>query len=272
LAKRLRLKETHQLDSHTVLVVSGVDDEQVVDALGIYLVALLAGVVRTNLRLSTALLVRTPDGQAQLATDVEKRLTPPASGWTVEDFNQNVRNPWIAECVGHALLAVRQRAVTPCLSGPVAAMTVPHANPTQQGLDLFAFYDDDGLPALAIGEAKATERNGGGRLTEATGFFRQVARGERDVDIRMQVVGLTEALGEELQRGLSGAFWHERSCYLPVIAHGDEMNLGRRRPALEAIPRPASQKRVISCRPSDYAGFFSAVADAMRSAVAVVNP
>jgi hypothetical protein len=274
LASDLQLRESYTHDSHTVLTVSGVGEQAVIDALGLYLVGLLAGIVRTNLRLSAELLDRTPEGRAQLAADVEARLTPPegASPYTVEHFVADVRDPWIAEGMGHAILAVRNRAETPCLNGAVAAITVPHGKPSQQGLDLFAIYDEEGLPAVALGEAKATLENGSARLTEAISFFRAVEAGKRDVDIRMQVVLLREALDESLQRGLSGSFWRERACYLPLIAHGDDLDMSVRRPALLALDRPATHKRVIHCRPDDYSHFFSAVAAAMRRAVSTVNP
>jgi len=273
LAADLILREAHTPESHTALTISGLEREAVVDSIGLYLVGLLAGIVRTNLQLSAALLDVTPEGQAQLEADVEARLTPPsgASTWVVQHFDADVRNPWIAEGIGHAILAVRNRAETVCLSGPVVAMTVPHAKPSQQGLDLFAIYDDDGLPAIAIGEAKATLDNGSGRLTESIAFFRAVEAGDRDIDIRMQVVLLREALDEPFQEGLSGSFWHQRACYLPLIAHGDNVDMSAPRPALRAIPRRAGLKRVIHCHPADYAQFFEDVATAMRRAVVTMN-
>lgn len=270
----LMLHEAYAHDSHIALSVSGLSEQTVIDALGLYLVGLMAGIVRTNLKLSAALLDRTPGGRAQLAADVKARLTPPldAPPRARERFVADVRDPWIAEGIAHAILAVRNRAETPCLSGTVAAITVPHSKPSQQGLDLFAIYDDDGLPAIALGEAKATLENGSARLTEAIGFFRKVEAGDRDVDIRMQVVLLREALDESLQLELSGSFWRERACYLPLIAHGDEVDMSASRPALLAIARPAAQKRVIHCRPADYVQFFEAVAKAMRQAVTTINP
>jgi hypothetical protein len=274
LAADLELREAHTHDSHIALSVSGLAEPAVIDALGLYLVGLLAGIVRTNLRLSAALLDRTPEGRAQLASDVEARLTPPdgASPYAVEHFVADVRDPWIAEGIGHVILAVRNRVETLCLSGAVAAITVPHGKPSQQGLDLFAIYNEEGMPAIALGEAKATRENGSARLTEAISFFRTVEAGDRDVDIRMQVVLLREALDESLQQELSGSFWRQRACYLPMIAHGDDLDMSAARPALLAIARPATHKRVIYCRPDDYTRFFNAVAAAMRRSVPTINP
>jgi hypothetical protein len=127
LAAGLMPREAHAHDSHIALSVSGLADDAVIDALGLYLVGLLAGIVRTNLRLSTALLDRTPEGRTQLAADVEALLAPPAGApaRAVEHFVADVRDPWIAEGIGHAILAIRNRAETVCLSGAVAAITVP---------------------------------------------------------------------------------------------------------------------------------------------------
>jgi hypothetical protein len=273
LAARLVLHEAHTHDSHHALVITGLEDQAVINALGLYLMGLLAGIVQTNLRLSSALLDSTPEGQEQLEADVEARLSP-VPGSTPEQadlFRMNVRDPWIAEGIGHATFAIRSRVETVCLPGPVAAMMVPHTIPSQQGLDLFAIFDEGGLPVLALGEAKATQNNGSGRLTESIAFFRTVDAGDRDLDIRLQVVLLTESLDESLQQGLSGSFWHQRAAYLPFIAHGDDVDMSQPRPGFRAIARPAAQKRVIHCRPANYPQFFDSVADAMRDALGTIN-
>ncbi|MGN6868457.1 MAG: hypothetical protein ACTHMY_08645 [Solirubrobacteraceae bacterium] len=272
LATRLVLEE-QAVETHTALIVGGLDESEVKHALALYMVALLAGMVRTTLRLTAALLDRTLEGKQRLRADVEARLSPPlGASRSQAEFNEDVRDPWIAECVGHALLAVRERVETPCVRGAVAALMVPHVKPSMQGLDLFAIYEDGGLPAMALGEAKATMNSGGSRLSEAASFFRTVANGDRDVDIRMHVTVLTESLSEELQQGLSAAFWQERASYLPVIAYGVALDVARRRPALGQIPRTAEDKRVIFCNPANYAAFFDDIAAAMRLAVDVVNP
>ena len=274
LGDELGLTVAHTLDSHTVLTASGLEEPAVIEALGLYLVALIAGVVQTTLRLSTVLLDRSPEGRQQLAADVAARITPAAGApaGSAAVFKANVRDPWIAEGIGHAMLAVRKRKATPCLSGAVAAMTVPHGKPSQQGLDLFAIYEENGLPAIALGEAKATAAGGSGRLTEAIGFFRKVQGGERDVDIRMQVVSLHDSLPANLQNGISAGFWHQRACYLPIIAHGDTVDISTSRPALQAIARSVDRKRVVYFHPSNYSGFFDRVAVSMRAAVSVINP
>ncbi|MDA0179321.1 hypothetical protein OJ997_03345 [Solirubrobacter phytolaccae] len=272
LTRLLTLTEVAAIDSHVALEVGGLADPEAVDALGMYLVALLAGIVGTDLRLSAALLEDSADAKAELMAAVVARLEPvPDAKQEIKDvFAPNVRDPWIAEGVAHALLAVRQRAVTPCVSGNVAAIAVPHPKPSQQGLDLFAIYDDAGLPALALGEAKATKNNGSGRLTEATSFFQKVHDGARDVDIRMQTVVLRPALSAQLQAGLSGAFWKTRACFLPFIAHGDQLDLARSRPGLKRIGRPVESKRVLDCHPVVYDEFFDAVDAAMRRAAAAL--
>jgi hypothetical protein len=43
-----------------------------------------------------------------------------------------------------------------CVPGRVWAATVPHDKVSKQGLDLVAVYDEEGLPALCVGESKAS--------------------------------------------------------------------------------------------------------------------
>lgn len=274
LVEHLEIRRVHDLDSHTALCLVGLDKDVVIEALGMYLVGLLAGIVRTNLKLSAVMLAQTPAGRAQLLGTVDALLQPTAdaSDEAMRVFDANVRDPWIAEAIGHALLAVRGRADTECLDGRVAAMTVPHPQPSQQGLDLFAIYDDSGLPAMALGEVKSTRANGSARLTQAIGFFHTVENGDRDVDILMQVTLLREALEPALEQGLSASFWHDRACYLPVVAHGDDVDMSAERPSLAAIDRAASHKRVIYCRPEAYTEFFDAIAAGMLRAVDTITP
>ena len=274
LVEHLEIRQVYEPNSHTALCLFGLEEDVVIEALGKYLVGLLAGIVQTNLKLSAVMLAQTPAGRAQLLGTVEALLQPTvdATDEAIRVFDANVRDPWIAEAIGHALLAVRGRADTECLNGQVAAMTVPHPQPSQQGLDLFAIYDDGGLPAMALGEVKATRANGSARLTQAIAFFRTVEDGDRDVDILMQVTLLREALEPALEQGLSASFWHDRACYLPVIAHGDDVDMSAERPLLAAIDRAASHKRVIHCRPDAYTDFFDAVAAAMVRAVDTITP
>lgn len=273
LAAELLIEQAAVKESHLALRVVGLDEPTVIEALGLYLVALLAGVVGSDLRLSTALLGETPDDREELAAEVKEMLNGNATtAAEVATYKANVRNPWIAEGLAHALLAVRQRADTLCAPGSVVAMVMPHHRTTQQGLDLFAIFDIAGLPGVAIGEAKATKNDGSARLTEAIGFFKKVSDGDRDTEIRMQVALLRPVLPDELQANLSKGFWHVRGCFLPLIAHGDDFDITAVRPALTAIARAVDDKRVLHCRPDDYDSFFDAVAQAMETAVGKVYP
>jgi hypothetical protein len=183
------------------------------------------------------------------------------------DWRDTRRNPWIAEGVGHLVLFMAGRRDTGCLAGRVAALKALHAVPTQQGLDLVAIYMLEDLPALVIGETKATKADPSGQLTEAASFFRDIEAHARDGELVADVSMLEQVLPAGVRDELGEAFWAERRTYLPLIAYGVEFDPHTERPLLRGLSPAAEHKRVVVVRLPTFHEFFDTVADAMRSAV-----
>lgn len=269
LTASVTLRQLPKVGSHTAIVADGLEAPGVAVAFGRYLVGALAGAVDIDARLSEQLLARGVDAQAELVTTVRTLVGGSNKFSTLRDvrFRDTRRNAWIAEGVVHALLVLRARTDTACLTGPVYALTEPHQIPTQQGLDAVAVYVDAGGPVVAIGESKASRRDGSGQLTEAADIFAAVDSGDYGVALRSALMSLRRVLPPSVASEVKDSLWRDHRCYLPVILHETPFNPEAERQVLAKLAPPAERRRLLALRLTDFPAFFDAVADAMRAAV-----
>jgi hypothetical protein len=146
-------------DSHVVVRVTGLEEPDCREALGVYLTGLVANVVRIDLQLANVLLGVGADADAELSKDVERLIgasnvvddtNTPVAGTITSDFRDDFRNSWIAEGIGHALVSLPETTPGPCIPGVLHALTLPHHKSSQQGLDAVAIYDDEDFLALQV--------------------------------------------------------------------------------------------------------------------------
>jgi len=265
LGKELVVEEQSPASSHCVIVVAGLEAANVRSALGCYLTASLAGVIQADARVDSALIGSSIDERDELIAAVQGLIGE--TNDIDQTFRDTRRNAWIGEGIGHALLMLRARHETALLAGGVAALKGPHPSPYRAGLDLVALYRDGQDLAFVVGEGKTTEGRGSDELTNATGLFASIDRGERELEIRLEVAALKPALPTELAERVGPAIWRERRCYLPLIVFGTPFNATGQRQALADLLPDTARKRVIVCRLEDFYGFFDSVADSMRAAV-----
>ncbi|WP_143861369.1 hypothetical protein [Nocardia amikacinitolerans] len=132
IARRVAVRELRHPTSHTAIIAEGLEQPEVTLALGRYLVAVLAGLVDIDARLSTALLGTGIDAQQELAATISE-LIGDTNTFVQESetkFRDTRRNAWIAEGVAHALLVVRARQNSDLLAGPVHALKEQHSKPS----------------------------------------------------------------------------------------------------------------------------------------------
>lgn len=272
LGKRVTLTERPPGTSHTAIEATGLDEPQVAQAFGRYAVGALAGAVDINASLQSYLLVGGVDKQQELRAEVI-RLVSSTNQFTSQArrrFRDRWRNAWIAEIATHALLVVRARIDTACLMGSVRALSQPHPRPTRQGLDSVSIYEERAVPVVAIGETKASRRNGSGQLSTACDTFDGVDAGEYGTDLRQELIALRRALEPELREKVSEVLWREQRCYLPSILHQDPFDPDAHRDRLAALVPPVPRRRVLVLRFTHFDRFFDRVSDAMRAAVTEV--
>lgn len=269
LGELVQLEAVPGPSSHTAIVATGLDDPRVSQALGRYLVGVIGGAVQHDAQLLAALLPTGPAGQADVQAAVERAVGTTNTFTTDAEikFRDGTRNAWIGEGLAHALLVVRNRIDTCCLSGRVHAISKPHDLPSMPGLDAVAVYDVGGDPFVAIGESKATDLRGLDEMRKAARMFAKIDSAVYGSALRSELGTLRQVLPVDLKDKVTDALWRDSACYLPVIVHGDPFDHMADRSWLASLSPPADRRRVLVITVPDFRGFFNAVANAMRSAV-----
>jgi hypothetical protein len=258
--------------SHTAVVAEGLDDPAVPAALGRYLLGVLAGAVQLDARLSEKYMLSGVTGHEEIVASVRRVIgeTNVFETDAEKAFRDRTRNAWIGEGLAHALLVVRNRAETACLTGRVAAISKPHVIPSEAGIDAVAIYDVEGEPFLAIGESKATHENAVTELRNAARFFAKVDGREYNQHLRSALIALDAVLPAHLAPKVSDAIWSDAACYLPVIVHGKVFDHLKDRDWLASLRPPSDRRRLLVLRITDFHMFFNIVADTMRGEAASV--
>jgi hypothetical protein len=234
----------------------------------------VAGAVDDDAQLSEELLAATPESAEEVRAQV-LRLVGDTNEFEDDAevrFRDQVRNPWIAEVLAHALLVLRRRDVTACLRGAIVALKQPHPDPRRQGLDLVAIYEYEGLPWAAIGEAKASRRYGSARLNEAAAFFADIDHGLRGVELRGEFHALKHVLNSGLRASIGDGFWRGRCCYLPIIVFCDAIDECSDHTALATLRPDVSERRLIAVCLPNFHVFFDQIADEIRGALQDLLP
>lgn len=253
--------------SHSGVFVSEIESATCIEALGQYGTGLIAQVVGVDLRLSDALFGNSPGFRDTLKRNVER--TVGASNTISANFRAYQRDPWITEALGHLLVALASREANHCVPGTVHALTLPHTQVREQGLDLVGVAELDGGVALCIAESKASEGSPGSQLSKAVKLFKAIDARDRDNDLLQALNIFRNYLTAEIRAELPEAMWSRDRLYAPVISFRTGLDPSTERPTtLGQLNPPSHQRRLICVRLEDYGAFFNGVADAMRAAVA----
>lgn len=274
LDKHLHLSEVSGPITHTAVRAADLENPEIPPALGRYFVGVVAGIVDEDASLTEELLATEPDSVQEVRTQINKMVGPDNDfpNKQMRHFRDRVRNPYIAEITAHAMLVLRARGETAFLLGAPAAVKNPHADPRRPGLDLVGIYDDEGLPAAVIGEAKASRRYGDRRLKEAAEFFAAIDAGKRGVELRAEFSALKHVLDADLRKGIADGFWRDNRCYLPVIVFKDPIHETSDHEDLGALLPDQDEVRLIALRLVSFHDFFNNVADEIRKAMMELLP
>ncbi len=236
ISESVELQLLPRSDSHMPILVSGLEPPDVTTDFGRALVGVLAGAVRTDLRLAARLLAGGVDGRAEFAGNVRTLIGVDNDFSTPEAilFRDTKRNAWIAEGVLHVLLAVQDQESAHLLGGRIQALRKVHTRPTQQGFDAVALYLNGDELSIAIGESKASREDGSGQLTEATQIFKHIDLGEYGLQLRQELEALSEHISDDLAVQVSSAVL-KRLCYVPSIVHEKAFDHGKKRETLAKL-------------------------------------
>lgn len=249
--------------THSVLEFTGLQDPECITAQAVYLVGVVASSIQFNLRINEALFNAdsvSEDLTANVRAIIRDSNAEPA------EWKRDVRNPWIWECLAHLLLHLSRWDVGRHPPGEIVAMTTPHLNATDRGLDFLAIYRSAPL-GISVGECKAYLDDPGRAITDAADILAEVDGDERDMEIRQLITRIRPALPAEIQDQLSGAFWRDERCYFPMVCCelAYAASWDRSRPKLNRL-EPLPHRKIILPHSLDGAlGFFDQLSDAMRN-------
>lgn len=268
LAELLTFSQIRQ-HGHVTIKVEGCEEDCAIEHIGRFLVGAIAQAIATDLQLQPVLLSPGFDGQEELKRDVEKLIG--AEGEPLTDHARtHERDPWIGEALGQLLLVLSGEAPHPCVPAPVVAAHLPHVEPKEHGLDLFAF----GHPELIvlIGEAKTSKAQISNGLRSAEAMFNDIEEGLRDHDVRRAVNALQTSLEPDVRAGVVGAFWKRSRGYAPVLCFQSGLNPVNERESLKALVEAEADCRMLVMQFADHDEFFKKAAQAMRDAVPIIAP
>ena len=251
--------------SHHATVVSGLESTNVVAALGIYLSACVATAIRVNLEIALDLLGTRPNDIDQLTRGIDAVVGHDNNIAAI--LKETRRDPWITEGISHLCAMVSRDIANLGPPGRIEAVTLVHPDVTEHGLDQLGIFHDGEL-GICVGEAKASDQDISGNLSDAATKFKEVELGRHDQDIRTTISYLRDSLSVELQQLITPTFWADNRAYQAYAAYPENgFDHRRKRPALGSLIGAPSSVNVICLSLQDYEAFFDDVADAMRLAI-----
>lgn len=255
-----------QPTSHWGVLVSGIDEPVCVSALGVYATALIAQIVRVDVVLSDALIGDPVAFATALRRNVQRTIGD--SNELTDNFREYQRDPWITEAIAHLLFALAREELSDCVPGPVRALTLPHTQVREQGLDLIGVFELEEGAGICVTESKASEEHANSQLAKATTLFKTLDTGDRDEDLLRALNLFTAYLSPGMREAVPNAMWSGERSYAPLLTFRTNFNAASERPnTLGLLAPPVDRRRLIAIELQTYSGFFNDVADAMRAAV-----
>lgn len=253
-----------QPSSHRSFAITGMESPAAVQSIGCYLVALVIQAVTEDLQILGEAVP--PDAHAW--GEVESNLGEliGASNEVDEDFRVTRRDPWIMEALTRLMVHTADVQTNGFPSDILAATRVT-PSVTRSGMDLVAISRAPADLDCLVGEVKATEDNLTGNLSNCYSTFKEVATGDRSLELRTHLQNLALPLPAAERERVSKMMYSARPILMPIVSHGPLVAFapGRSREKLRArLLSPPERFRFIMCPLEDYRAFFDGVAEAMR--------
>jgi hypothetical protein len=267
LSENLAVSDTIFLDTHSVLEVTGWQDNACIDALAMYLVALRACVIDQAGRIITGLIGDTRDCAYDLLQSVNEIVEQPShSNESIQDWKSKWRNPWIAEGIWHCCMRVAMDVPELHERGTIIALELPHISPKDHGLDVTALYvkEKAGL-GMTIIETKAYRDDPNKAISDAVTMLMAIETGKHDTRLRQIVTSFRNVIDAAYKQQLSFSLWKNERTLIPnphYEARTATVQWSRKRNSFSPLTAPV----VIMPHAIDgYNAFFDKVANTMRS-------
>ena len=261
-----RLSIEHSVgQSHSVLLVKGCSNDDSVQATAVYLVASIAQTIDANMRIRQALFDHT-----SLKRDLQADIVSVIGNEDSDDeFKTKRRDPWLWEAISHMLIHLSRLNEAFHPSGHVLAKTGLKYDVNDHGLDLIAIYRAPGL-GISAGECKAYLDDRSRAIADASNRLSEIDKNKRDIELRAAISHLRGVLGDDVQKGLAGAFWRNERSYLPFVCCEDSQSLNwlGDRPVLRRLEVPTNRKILYPIPLVHGRNTFDRICESMRSYVA----
>lgn len=250
--------------THRVVTASGWNaDPTVRKAVACYLVALRVCAVNSALRVR-AQLTDTPDSEAEVIGNVESIVGVGGTGLTKEQ-KERVRNPWIAEGLWHLCFCLAKGNPQLHPAGKIIAVSQPHLESTEHGLDIAAIYQDTTGFALSLVETKAYQKRPNSALSDAAKFYRKVDGKRFDLKIRQAIQHMRAELPPALKNRIHEELWRRARCYMPNPHYDAQYGVAwtNARPSLKNLSPGNSGIIIMPHAISGFDAYFRQLADEM---------
>lgn len=218
LAQTLQFQRTQALH-HDLVLVTGWNQTPVVRrAVAEYLVGLCVMSVNAVLAVRTDLVG--PSGLAEVRQNVEAIIGANGGGLTQDQIVKR-RDPWIAEGIWHLCLAVSMLQPGFHPPGAVFALSLPHADATEHGIDVAALHQTQNGVGLSIIETKAYRNDPGRGIRDSAKLFQQINGGTYRKKIRESVLRMRAECPAQQQDQITAQLWEERRWYIPNPHYDD---------------------------------------------------
>lgn len=225
--------------THSVILVQGFDDDEVLEATAVYLVSAISQNIDANLKIREALFE-----EERISRELKSDVIFVIGEHDVDDeFKRMNRDPWMWEGISHMLLHLSRLDSDFHPIGQVLAKTSIKYDVHDHGLDVIAIYDS-GVLGITTGECKAYFENPTRAILDAANKLREVDSNIRDIEIRSAVSQLRSGLDVGMQRRIAGSFWRNERSYLPFVCCDEECSCewNKNRKSLGRLDIPVSHK------------------------------
>jgi len=238
LSDRLSI-DREECETHSVIVVHGFEDDEVLEATAVYLVSAISQNIDANLKIREALFE-----EEMISRELESDIISVVGEHDADDeFKRMNRDPWIWEGISHMLIHISRFNPDFHPIGQVLAKTSIKYDVHDHGLDVIAIYDS-GVLGITAGECKAYFDNPTRAILDAANKLREVDANIRDIEIRSTVSQLRCSLADDVKRRIAGSFWRNERSYLPFVCCDKECacNWNTKRKSLRRLNIPVSHK------------------------------
>lgn len=252
--------------THSVIVVQGFDDDEVLEATAVYLVSAISQNIQANLQIREALFDE-ENISRELRIDV---ISVIGENDADNEFKIMIRDPWMWEGISHMLIHLSRLDPNFHPSGQVLAKTSIKYDVHDHGLDVIAIYDS-GVLGITAGECKAYFDDPARAILDAANKLREVDATTRDIEIRGAVTQLRSALDDEAKSRIAGSFWRNERSYLPFVCCDSACakDWNRNRSSLRRLEIPVSHKIMFPLSLQEARLKFDRICEIMRVYAAI---